>query len=153
MQADVDSHHGRTRGTPELAPSCLPKFQKNEDPLMKQFAILLAVVGMIAFASSDAFAQGRGGGGGYHGGGGHHHGGGSAWGFSIGNGYNNFSYGQGPYGGFGFGYGGFAPAYPVYAAPVYAAPVYGGPVYGGPFYGGYGNGFSFGYSNFGGCRH
>ncbi len=122
---------------------------------MKQIAILFAVVGLLAFASSDAFAQGRGGGG-YHGGG---HGGGyrgggnqSAFAFSIGNGFNNFSYAQGPRGGYGFGFGGFAPAYPAY--PVYAAPVYAAPVYAAPFYGGYGNGFGFSYSNFGGgCRH
>ena len=62
-------------------PDYLPPIQ-NEESLMKNIAILLAVVGLIAFAANDAFAQGRGGGrgggGGYHGG---HHGGGHGGGY------------------------------------------------------------------------
>ena len=124
---------------------------------MKQLAILLAVGGLMAFTANDAFAQKGHGGGGYRGGNGYNGGSSSAWGFSIGNGYNSFSYAQGPRGGYGFG-GGFAqpvyaapvvPVAPVYAAPV--APVWGAPAYGAPWGG---SGFSFGYSNFGGgCRH
>ncbi len=118
---------------------------------MKQFAILIAAVGMIGFLSSESLAQ-------YHG---HRHSG-TSWGVSIGNGYGSgVTFGQGVRGnsfygislnsGYRGGYGGghYAPAYrPVYR-PVYSRPYYGhyggghyrGGHYARPYYGGgYGGG-------------
>ena len=110
---------------------------------MKQFAVLLAAVAIMGFASSDAFAQH------HHRGGGHHHHGhrghshnNSAWSISFGTGYGGFGYSQGfaPYGG--------------YYRPVYRPPVYGGGFYGGgyPVYGGSGFNFSYGSGGWGGYR-
>ncbi len=112
---------------------------------MKQFAILLAAIAMIGFASSESFAQR----GGYRYGHPVHRGANfygvnrSGFSISVGNGFNGFSYSRGVplapvYGGFG-GYG--------YARPIYRGVGYGGF---GPgvninvgrgFYGGYGGGY------------
>jgi hypothetical protein len=67
--------------------------------LVKIFAALALIAGVVAITPGTAFAQ-RHHGGGHHGGGGHHFGGGGGWrgggGFGFGWGYPYY-YGGGPY--------------------------------------------------------